>query len=246
MAKLTPTRQAAKMAEARRLSQQGYTRRQINPILREKYGEGIRPARYTPIYAERVATVSRKEATRPAPRRKFRLERQARYGWLVERHFTDDEARRLSKLHRIQESKGVAKMVEVRRQLWDKFLRTATERGWSKDKRREMWRRGLARWYRRNGYITKRTFKGKKRPTTWGWYKDVQKSLPIEDQDDTPRLHDRGFSRVVTPLQVNWTKELNKIRGLLDKTPRSDKDMRHILRREESRAVRKIREAKRR
>ena len=242
MARLTQSQQSAKYAEARRLSQRGYTRRQINAILREEFGEGIRPARYTPIYRERVAVVTRKEADRPAPQRKFRSSRQARYDWLVDRHFTDDEATRLSKLRTLQTSKGIAKMVATRAALWEQFLRISTARGWNKEQRRDGWRRGLSRWYKRNGYITKRSYRGKKRPSAWMWYKGIQKQLPIEDQDDTPRLHDRGFTttQFTTPQLVDWTRNLRLIRDQMDRHGKTAE-----LRNEERRVLGNIRGLKR-
>jgi hypothetical protein len=243
MAKLAPATRQEKQEYARRLVQRGYSRRQTNEALLKKYGEIIRPAMYSEFYAERVETVRAKEEARPAPRRKFRQGRQARYDWLIARHFTDDEATRLSKLRGLQDSKGIAKQVSARKALWAQFLKIAAERNWNKEQRREGWRRGLARWYKRNGYITKRTHRGKRRPSVWMWYKDIQMQLPEEDRDDSPRLHDRGFTtkHYVTPALVDWSKNLLSIRRVMEKRGRTPE-----LRREESRVLGKIRELKRR
>jgi hypothetical protein len=75
------------------------------------------------------------------------------------------------------------------------------------------------------------------------WYKDIQMQLPEEDRDDSPRLHDRGFTtkHYVTPALVDWSKNLLSIRRVMEKRGRTPE-----LRREESRVLGKIRELKRR
>lgn len=244
MANLTKVQREQKYAEARRLAGEGYSRRKIDVLLKQQFGEGIGHAEYTPIYRERVEVVREKEEARPAPQRILRKGRRGRYDWLIDRHFTDDEATQLSKLRNIQSSKGIAKMVSVRQSLWEQFIKVAASHGWNKEQRRDGWRRGLARWYRRNGYITKKFHKGKKRPSAWMWYKSVQRQLPIEDQDDTPRLHDRGFTtnQHITPQLVDWTQNLLSIRRVME-NPRYRNQL-PTLRQEERRVLGKIREAK--
>jgi len=248
MAKLTGEQRQDIRTYARKLILSGKSRRSTEEATKtyslRRYGVKavLGHTLASKYFNERAEFIKQKEEARPAPKRRFRLNRGARYDWLIARHFTDDEATRLSHLRNIQQSKGVAEMVEVRRKLWDKFIRRAAY--YVSDKgRRDAWRGYLAKWYRDNGYITKKIHKGEKRATIWGWYKDIQKQLPEEDRDDTPRLHDRGFTtrQYVTPALVDWTKSLNSIRGLMERKGRTPE-----LRREERRVLGKIREAKRR
>lgn len=110
MARPNATQQAAKLAEAVRLARQGYSRRQINPILRAKYGEGIRPAKYTPIYRERVATTVKRLEAQPAPRRLVEPEPQKleskRRSTLLVPHYSRPTRTMQGKLYRTLRSAG--------------------------------------------------------------------------------------------------------------------------------------------
>lgn len=70
MANLTREQRQVKNAEGDRLARQGYTRREIQAIIKEKYGETYHPRRFSPIYAERVAATVKRLEKQPAPKRK--------------------------------------------------------------------------------------------------------------------------------------------------------------------------------
>jgi len=70
MAKLTKSQREQKYAEARKLVRQGYTRRQTQAIIKEKYGETLHPRMYSRLYAERVATTEKRLEKLPAPKRR--------------------------------------------------------------------------------------------------------------------------------------------------------------------------------
>lgn len=251
MARLNREQRADVLRYARQLVSAGASRRRIAPILQkysyEKYGvaQGIGKATHSTLFRER-ATILREQAEGRPSRYRLRLNRQDRYNWLRDNHFTHAEALRLSHLRKLKSSTGVNIMIQERKPLWVRFDRKAIRMGWGKTRRTEEWRAEVAAWYRKKNYITKGIHQGKQRATVWGWYKSVQNQLPVADKDDTPRLHDRGFTtrQHVTPQLVDWTKSLNSIRRLME-DPKHRKDM-PVLRQEERRALAKIREIKRR
>lgn len=141
-------------------------------------------------------------------------ERGSRYDWLRRRHFVHDEARRLSHVREVKASPGVALMVGQRAALWDRFVYKAARRGWSKIRRRQEWRAMVAKWYRRNGYISKGV-RGKRRASVWMWYKAVQSDLPTALQDETPRMHSRPPQRDVTGDAIEISRRLRDINNAL-------------------------------
>ena len=154
MANLSQQQRQAKYAEAQRLSRQGYTRRQINPILKEKYGETIRPEMYSQFY--------RGWRPKPAPAAQIQPEpitqrtakstalypsygkartRQGQF-WVYLRYsgFVVKEAREFSKYWRKYSPPGggrkvmvpvVRALIDDRKAFKEAFLLEARAKGWS-------------------------------------------------------------------------------------------------------------------
>jgi len=160
--------------------------------------------------------IREQEMVAPHPyKRRLKGGRGGRYDFLRKQHFTHDEARRLSHLTVVRKSPGVGVMVEQRAELWNRFVYKAARRGWSKIRRRQEWRAMIAKWYRRQGYITKGVYHGKHRASVWLWYKDVQSGLPPEDQDETPRMHSRPPQPFVKKDRIHLSSQLRDVNNAL-------------------------------
>ena len=143
----------------------------------------------------------RNKTKRVRPPGKYQLELRRR---LSKEHFTGREAVEFGKLWRkyVPPTGGKPRyvptlqaLVDDRRELWARFDKKAKEQGWSSAKKAGEWYAALRRLYTRlpegsgNPFVTKDVH-GKKIPirvNPWALYDATQKSLPVEDQWDTPR-----------------------------------------------------------
>jgi len=208
---------------ARSRVESGTSRRKLDIQLRD-YSErkyGIRVAigkeTYHNLYIERVEAVKRglEAQERGYKLGKYREGRQYRYDWLRYRHFTHDEAERLSSARlRLEGNKGLARMVALRSWQFDQFSRMATQKGWSTGKQITEWRAKLGRWYRANGHVTYWPHKGKFRPSVWMWYKAEQRKLPPEDQEG-PYPERKRRQRSVSKHKVRLSKEANELKAAI-------------------------------
>tara|TARA_Y100000310_G_scaffold225030_1_gene226946 strand:- start:4742 stop:5392 length:651 start_codon:yes stop_codon:yes gene_type:complete len=200
----------------------------MDEVLRAEYGLSIGKATHSRLFNVRVQRITQLITEREARIIGYKTpktKREQRYNWLRERHFNRDEALRLSHLRRLQGSAGIQKMVNERAAVWNGFVRTAARRGWSSEKeRRTEWRKYLARWYRRKGYVTKGVRKAPKgTPAIWVWYNKIQDALPLEDQDETPRRHKRRPQKPITPHQITRSQQKNNLRRMLRDAPEREK-----------------------
>ena len=212
MAKLTPEQRQAKYTEAERLArQEKLSRRDINIRLKQdpRFGEGIRPAKYTPIYREitrqREAPPPKAaprraveaEEIRPVARKQYKTRRQGKYDFLRERHFTHQEAAELSRLHRrdyyeLRKTKLSKGMLEERMELWWDFNKEAKFNGWSQNTRNKKWAELVDDWYVASNFLPKvvkiggwkfADYKDEEhwlKKRVWIWFDSVSKTLPEE------------------------------------------------------------------
>ena len=157
MANLSKTQREAKYAEARRLVGQGYTRRQTQAIIKEKYGETLHPRMYSQFYRSWIPKPSERVEARPEPQIQRtsksttlfpRLPKpktlQGRFRvYLRSNGFAAREAREFSKYWRkyVPPGGGRKQMVPVVRTLIDdrkafkqSFLMEARSKGWGAEK----------------------------------------------------------------------------------------------------------------
>ena len=209
---LNKEQRQAKYAEAERLVRTGavQSRSELQEKLRAKFGEGIRPAKYSTIYREakvsRVAQVEKTrprrvepgvEEIRPVQRKRYKSRRQGKYDFLRERHFTHQEAAELSRLHRrdyyeLRKTKLSKGMLVERMEMWADFDKEAKYNGWSQRTRNKKWAELVDDWYVANNFLPEvvklggwklSNYKDEQHwleKRVWLWFDSVSKTLPEE------------------------------------------------------------------
>ena len=200
------------------LDRKPYTsKRALQRAVKARYGVGlsdtyrrdlIRPAKQAE-FTRRAIAIS-PVVVKPRIRKP---KRQQRYEYLINAHFTPDEALRFSRIRNIKKNFAFIGggnqegMIAERRQLFTRFLERAGQRGWGIQKQRREWANTISKWYKDNGLLTR---KGKLSP--WSWYNKTSDNLPHELQDEYPRPHSRKRQDLPTIKKIDRSRWINQLR----------------------------------